>query len=624
MRFTMTLPLLAILPAVSFGQAPKVEELLARKPIQLVTVTMPTAAELPTLRVEMGKYDKPGVTGILVKDAQGRMVRQFIDMTGRGRPNWVYFYHEGAEAYREIDTNDDGRPDQFRWLGINGGKYGSDPDGDGIVDAWYSLSPEELSQEVFAALQSKNPKRLNALLPTAAELQTLGIPQPDVAKIMARAGASAKKLADTTTALNLSDKARWLHLETGVPFIVPGDSYGGKEDLVRQPSALVLYDKGDGKSADVFTVGEMIQVGRVWRLIDGPTPGAVMGGGPAMAGSGVAISPEVQPLLTKLQAVKAADSQADMRRYHLERAAILNDIVNLTKGEDQQPWLKQVIDSFASAAEVNPAEAKAPLKALMDWTESIAKQAPGTPACSYAEFRMLSTEYSLRMRAAKESQFSEVQKWWRDQLEAFTGKYPRSEEAPEAMMRLAVNHEYSGRDGEASAKTWYDKLARAYPGHPNADKATGALRRIQSEGQVFQLPPAVTLEGKNFDTASLAGKPTYVLYWDNWDRDPIAEQRLVSDLKTIQEVAKLFGDKVNIVTISVNDDPNRAAQALKAAGLVGIHLHSPGGLVKSPLAVAYGIQNVPYAFLLDKSAKVSIRYVQSDQSLRDNIEKLLK
>ncbi len=625
-RLLTALTLAAGVTAPGSAQAPRLEDLLARKPVHPVTVTTPTAAELAGCRVEPVTYPKPSTaTGTVVKDAQGRTVRQFIDSTGRGTPNLVYFYHNGVEAYREIDANGNGKPDQFRWLGVNGGKWGADTDEDGTIDVWYVLSPEELSQEVFAALQTRNVKRFEALLPTAKDVQALGLPPADGEKLLQRSAGAVKRFTAAAAALALTEKSRWVHVELGLPNVVAADTFAGRDDLVKQGSALVLFEKSDGK-ADVFTVGEMVLVGKAWKLIDGPSPGAVQNAAAGTAGgAGVAvIPPEAQPLLTKLQGVKPAADAADVRRYHLDRAEILEKIVALTKGDDQQPWLKQVIDSYAAAAETSAADSAVPMGRLKEWTGIIAKDAPKTSAAAYADFRTASAEYTVRMRSAKEGQIGDVQKWWRDQLEAFVTKHPAAEDAPEAMMRLADGHEFTGRDGEAAAKGWYEKLAANYPGHPAAAKAQGAVRRLTSDGQAFVLPPANTLDGKPFNFAATAGKPTFVYYWANWNRNPAEEQRVVSNLKAIADLTKAYGDKVNVVTISLDEEPGRATEAVTAAGLPGAHLHLPGGVDRSPLGVAYGIQTVPQAFLLDKAGKVVNRNAQAGPALRDEIEKLLK
>ena len=41
---------------------------------------------------------------------------------------WSY-YLNGVEAYREVDGNGNGKPDQYRWLGPNGGKWGAEGNG---------------------------------------------------------------------------------------------------------------------------------------------------------------------------------------------------------------------------------------------------------------------------------------------------------------------------------------------------------------------------------------------------------------------------------------------------------------------------------------------------------------
>ena len=210
-----------------------------------------------------------------------------------------------------------------------------------------------------------------------------------------------------------------------------------------------------------------------------------------------------------------------------------------------------------------------------------------------------------------------VQSWWRGQLEGFVAKYPAAEDAPETMNRLAVSFEYV-KDGEAQAKTWYERLAKDFAAHPYGAKAQGAVRRLTSEGQPFALV-GQTLDGKSFSSAQLAGKAVIVYYWASWGRDA------VNDLKALGELAKTYGPKgLEVVTISLDDDPAKAVQALNAAQVPGTHLHAPGGLDRSPLAAAYGIQMVPHVFLVGKDGKVADRNAQTGPTLKDQVEKLVK
>ena len=183
-------------------------------------------------------------------------------------------------------------------------------------------------------------------------------------------------------------------------------------------------------------------------------------------------------------------------------------------------------------------------------------------------------------------------------------------------MRLATASEFTGKDGEIAAKGWYEKLAKEYPAHAHAAKATGAVKRLTSEGQQFTIA-GTTFDGVAMNQANLMGKPTLVFYWANW-------ADATEDLKLLAELSKAHGANLNIVTVSL-DDPATKAEAYKAVQPIpGAHLHSPGGLDGSPLAKSYGIQMIPHIILVDKAGKVANRNAQSGPGLKGDIESLMK
>ena len=71
---------------------------------------------------------------------------------------------------------------------------------------------------------------------------------------------------------------------------------------------------------------------------------------------------------------------------------------------------------------------------------------------AYVAFRHLVTENSLKLLSS--NQVDEVQEQWRTNLEAFARQFPNSEEAPEALLRLGLAHEYQKdrKEGETKAK----------------------------------------------------------------------------------------------------------------------------------------------------------------------------
>ena len=615
---------LLLVAGTAAAQVPRVEDVLARLPNQPgVAVTTPTGADLVGCKADAVTWPGSPAKGVVVKDVTGRTVRQFIDSKGTGKFNIFSYYLDGVESYREIDSDGGGRPDQYRWLGANGGKWGGDPNKTGAITTWYVMSPEELSQELLTAVVAQDKKRLEALLPTAADLTKLGVPAADAAQLLKRAGGAAAKLQATAAALKLTPKAKWVHLQLGLPHTTPKDAFNGADDLVKHKTAAVLIETED-KKAEVFQTGELVLIGRAWKVVDGPGVGAP-GGGDEVGN----IPKEIEKEVTQLSGIKPpvgpSPPAAESAKYHLDRAGVLEQIVTKTAGAQQFLWLRQLIEAYAAAAEVDPANAAGMTK-LKAWKESITATPGATDAASFVTFRMMNAEYGTKLAAAaalpspkNNDEAAKVQTWWKTDLEAFVKAFPKTAEAPDAVQRLAIAHEFSGQEGEAKAKEWYEKLAKDYPAHPHVLKATGAVKRLTSEGQMFELS-GTTLDGKPFTQAQIAGTPTVVVFWAGWGWG----QNTGEELKKLAELHKTMAGKVQVVTVCLDEQAAAAAQALQAAGLSGFHLHAAGGLEGSPLAAAYGIQMVPHVIVVGKDGKVTNRNAQSGPQLKAEIEKLLK
>lgn len=592
-------------PARALPPAPKAEEMAAVQPKQPgVAVGTPAAADLARCRVE----PYPNATnpvGYVLLDGSNRPLRRFVAV-GTPSFNILSYYQDGQEVYRETDTKGTGRLDQFRWLGANGSKSGYDLDGNGSIDAWESISPEEVSREVFEAVARNDARRLQALLPTADELKGMGLPQPEIDRLLARAANAPKRLQETAAALKLSDKAKWIHVELWAPETTPFDAFGGKADIVRHRNAGVLVDKGDGKTAEVFQLGELVQVGKGWRVIDGPAPGSPSpqsGGGDETANAPV-VPPAVRELVEKLTALKPEQVA--------ERAAVLEQVVTKLQGDPRQTeWLKQLIDAYATAAEAGDAASAGKLDA---WRKQIDSFAPKTPLAGFTAFRALSLEYPVRLKKSdKAEDVAAVQKWWRESLEQFVKDYPNIEETPEALHRLGMATEFGGRAGEEAAKGFYATLAKNFPQHPLAPLAQGAVRRLDSEGQPFALTGPSLTTGQPLSSGQYAGKVVVVYYWASWYGQLKPEAAVLTDL-----MRKYNAKGLEVLTVCLDQTPQQAVQAINATSLPGQHLFQAGG----GLATQWGVMG-PHTFLVGKDGKVVNKNAQVPL-LGDEVEKLLK
>src|SRR5579871_2826875 len=113
-----------------------------------VVISTPTAEEQARCKVTL--EDKK--TAYVLRDGEGKLLRRFVDTKGDGTIHLWSYYRNGVEVYREIDTNFDRKPDEYRWLNAGGMKWGVDVNQDGKIDGWKWISVEEAAQEVIGAL----------------------------------------------------------------------------------------------------------------------------------------------------------------------------------------------------------------------------------------------------------------------------------------------------------------------------------------------------------------------------------------------------------------------------------------------------------------------------------------
>jgi thiol-disulfide isomerase/thioredoxin len=604
-------------PALALPPAPKAEDLAQTQPTYPgVPVSTPAPADAAKCRVENvpGPDGKP--IGHVLLDANNRVVRRFLAV---GTPNYNIksFYLDGQEVYRETDANGNGKPDQYRWLGSNGSKWGLDPQETGRVASWARISPEEVSKELFEAIVAKDAKRVEALLPTDPELKALGLPQAEIDKVKQRTAGAAQKVIQSANALNLTAQAKWVHVELTAPQTTPADAFGGSQDVIRHRNAGVLVDKGEGK-AEVFQTGELLLIGNGWRVIDGPAPGAPnVAEGPAGAGADAPppVPDEIKEFVKELTGITEPKTAEGWPKFHTDRAAVLEKVVAKLQGNPaQEQWLRQLLDSYASAADagVKPAADR-----LAQWKGQIDRTAPKSPVAGFATFRTLTIENNARMKAAgdKSADIAKAQGWWKEQLEAFVKDFPTSEEAPEAMFRLAMAHEFSGKDGEAPAKQWYARLAKDFPQNPLAPQAAGAVRRLDSEGQPLAVGGPSLTGGPAINLAQMKDKVVIVYFWASW----MTPDRLKEEATFLTDLMKKNNAKgLEVVTVCMDANPQEAVQAINATQLPGVHIFQPGN---GP-ATQYGVMG-PHIFLVGKDGKVTNKNAQVP-ALGDEVEKMLK
>jgi hypothetical protein len=628
-RALATLTLLGGLQSVGVA-APTVADILAdqfKPKIAGIDITTPTAAETAACTVELetiktlagGKKH----TAWVLKDGQGRVLRKFHDTTGANTVDLYAYYKDGEEAFRQLDTNGNSKLDQYRWLGPNGSKVGLDVNEDGTIDTWSVISPEEVSQEILAAVIAKDAARLQALMLTKNDLQSLGLPQAEANRIQAKmAGAGAQFQKTTADLAKLPANTIWVHLEVKQPQTVPADSLGSATDLVRYKHGTILYQEGDGEKAkhNWLQTGEMIQVGKAWRIIQGPIAGmqppeeGVAGGaGP----EGSLIPKGAEKLVERLKELDtkgpAKAGREGIAEYNLARAALLEQIAALAKEDTRvrEVWVRQAIESYAAASQQMD---KSALERLGQWKAAVAKDQPGSNLLAYIQFREMSGDYAFKLSqpGLKPADIQKLQDTWRETLAKFVTDFPKAEDAPDALMQLGMLNEFI--DKTADATKWYDKLAKDFPGHVLSKKAQGCLYRLNLEGAPFVLA-GKTLAGGDFTTANLRGKAVVVYFWASWNGSA------AGDFTKVKQALSGLAGKAELVGVNLDAKAEEAAAFLKANPVPGTHLYAAGGQ-DGALATQYGITVLPMVFIVGPDGKVVNRNAQA-ATLEEDLKKLL-
>ncbi len=555
--------------------------------------------------------------GYLVTDPDGKPVRQFVTYDNKSF-NIVSFYLDGVEAYREVYPTEATAPFQFRWLGPNGSKWGLDRTRDFKIDEWAVISPEEVSQELFKAVQANDVGRMVPLMLNREHLAGIGLPAAQTNELIARTNNAGKRFADAHKQLAFSDKAKWGHADFGIPQTKPADSFGaGSEDFTSYKNGTAFVVEGDGKNV-LFQTGELVQVGRSWKVVDGPAAGAA--GNDAPMGGGLVIEPAIKALVEQLNAHDAkqpnpATVQA-LAAHNAERAAILEKVVEAATAKET--WTKMLIDSHQQAAEGGKAENEH-IKRVRLWRDVMAKPNGNPTIAAYAAYRLLIAENSIALRDAEPKDYPAVQERWRTSLEEFVKGYGTSADAPEAVLRLAMAWEMSGgKDADAKAKEWFGLLAKNYAGHAHATKANGALKRLDSEGKPLELTGPALANPAQQVSAAQKDKVVVVYYWASWS------DALAADAKKLDAIVKAYEAKgLVLVTVGLDHDAKAASEAVTKTGLPGTHLVAPGGLDASPLAAAYGITAPPHVFVAGKDGKITNRNAHV-ATLEEEVKKLLE
>jgi len=597
----------AALIAAPFAAAaqPTVEYALGLAPFQKnidYDKLTPDQAKGATLKMEK----EGGLNAWVVRGSRGEVLRSFADTNGdKVVDRWSYF-KDGMEVYRDIDADFNSKADQARWVNMGGTRWGMDEDENGTLDAWKSLSAEEATAEIVAALKARDPAIFARLLPTKDDLVAAGFAEPLLSELLGRAEKAGEDFAGLAKAQQqIGAEAQWNNMLAALPGLLPAGTPGVAKDVLAYDNVVALIDAGAKGSTGQVYVGSLLRCGDVWRPIDAPqVPGAQgeiaetlgfftprMSAGTAN-GEVPAENEALKPLLTKLREIEGTLRSATGKARAAaaaEQVEVLEQVVAAAEADQTPFWTRQLAETVAALVqEGSLAGGTEKLEAL------VAASADDEPLQAFTAFRLASARYAAAMQAAG-ADVGKVQTAWLEELAGFVKDHPTAPDTAEALLQMGIADEFGGNEEDALSR--YEAIVKDFPDSGSAKKARGASRRLQSVGKTLALA-GTAVDGSSVSLESLKGVPVLVHYWATW-----CEPCKV-DIAQIKELYTKYGPKkFAVVGIALDTDKAQLAKYLGQKPIPWPQLHEAGGL-DGRLAEELGVLTLPTMFLLDADGKV--------------------
>jgi hypothetical protein len=605
--------------SVSAQESPlrtQLEQGLSYRPVQSdVVIDVPSEQDVKLCEIKVSDDKR----SLIILSPQKNTLRVFSDADGDGHVDQWSYFQNGVEVYRDIDSNGNGKADQYRWLNSAGTRWGIDANEDKIIDYWKEISAEEVSREIVLALAENDNARFLRVTLNGEELKELMLGESLNNTVTKKIAAMKTGFAAAvrSIALKNGNTVEWYQLNAILPGVAPSNDRNNRKDLFVYENAMATA--GDGEKTVQIAVGTLIKIAdNNWRTLDLPKiydenqlsytfilPAATQTNSAPASNEVVALMNEYQEI--QLQIPKLPANQRPAKHKEVI-ARIIQIIAKVSTEEERENWIRQLADTIMDATSRNEfPDGGEQMEALFKTVNK-----PGNEElAAHVRSRQIMTDYYLSMQTGNDDMRAYSK--WLENLETMATEFEKTEAGIEGMMQLAVYREMSARSAEEPLK-WYAKVAKLADGKPLGEKAKGAIRRLTATGK--EIPFQTTdISGKPFDIVSYKGKLVLLCFWD---------ASTISHLALIKPVVDKFAD-IGLQPIGVNldaDQPTMKSSVTKAA-LAWTQLYSPGGL-ESPIAIYWGISTPPCMILYGKDGKIIQSNIQAADELQQVISDINK
>ncbi len=603
----------------------KLETALGFTPFQEnVLIDKPTPAEVEKCR--LNPVNETNITGWSVVNEAGQRLRRFVDTNGDKKLDQWRYYRNGVEVYRDIDSDFDGKPDQYRWLGPAGTRWGLDVNEDSRIETWKQISAEEVTAEVVAAIRDRDKLRFQAVLLAADEIQDeIGIGPKRAEQMLTRARHALEDFDDVAKRqTRVTASTRWIHFGGSRPSVIPAGTDGSTKDLMIYDNvSAIVSDEGEDSQ---IAIGTLIRVGETWKVLELP---ATLADAQDSSGYFFQASMELRPDLTEngsdggrkdlrkwIDRLDELDEQLSNARpgdrglLNDRRGDVIEELINETEGADRKVWTRQFADTVSAA--VQSGTYPEGTARLAEFYRKLVRDPDAKSELAYVKYQLISAQYAVSLQG-NDVDYVKVQEAHHKNLEAFVDDFPTSPDTADAMLQLGLTKEFAGKKNEALK--WYRRIASDFPQAAQAAKATGAASRLECVGKTIPIR-GQTLDGRDFDLAEQKGKVVVVHCWASWC--DLCKQ----DFDALKKAQIKYANKqLSIVGINLDQQAATGQASKTSLRLSWPQVHDAG--LDSDLANQLGVLTLPTMYLIDSNGRV-VRESLHISELDAELSKLLR
>ncbi len=586
-------------------------------------IVVDTPAENVMAQCKITDFREGNYVGVCLTKPDGvTPLRVWCAPEGEANVEQVRFYRNGLEVFRDILTKEK----QCRWYSDNGSRWAVLDDNKNIA-YWKAISPEEATSEMVAALVTGDLPRYKRIALSQEELTQLGITEPLRTNLTARITMVDTKFMEVATNLKLPKSVQWGAFNGNRPALLPQGSKGLIQDLpIYYNASIVLVNKTGAEKENTeethqIFIGDLVKIGNAWKVVGLPT-GDPFGSNSSeikvtstffpLQGDAAASMPETSVDFNRLaeelnESYKRLET-ADSASYPAECEKAYSTLLTLAakNPKEENELIMQASDLLFTAVQrgVYP-QGVNKLGQLFDTY----KDHSNKELISHLRLRQIEGEYFAATQTTpppKRSDLEKAQKKHTEDLETFVEQFPKTEAGITTLMFLAQDDEYLQEDAKAIQR--YSLVIKNAGNSPAAQKAQGAIQRLDSVDKAPILPAWKYLEGGTVNIAEFNGRPLIIFCWASWNVDEIEQMKnLVQKNKNLA-----------VIGINLDSNPETAIAFLKEVRLPWKNVCENGGF-DGPCGIQLGLQNVPMMIYVNASGKV----VRPNVSTISELEMLL-